>query len=180
MTSNPTMMEQMSNYEPTNNILLIEDNPGDARFVEILLSESDIANCKVTNKICLADGMAALEEDVEYAAVLLDLTLPDSSGFETLEKLLSRFPDENVIVMTGLSDKKGLGVNSVKAGAQDFLIKGEYDSEELSKTLRYSIERSGILKDWKKLSASQILETGNSILRWMNCLYLLRFLKSLD
>ena len=159
MTSNPTMMEQMSNYEPTNNILLIEDNPGDARFVEILLSESDIANCKVTNKICLADGMAALEEDVEYAAVLLDLTLPDSSGFETLEKLLSRFPDENVIVMTGLSDKKGLGVNSVKAGAQDFLIKGEYDSEELSKTLRYSIERSGILKRLEE--TQRIANIGN-------------------
>ena len=159
MTSNPTMMEQMSNYEPTNNILLIEDNPGDARFVEILLSESDIVNCKVTNKTNLTDGMTALEGDVDYAAVLLDLTLPDSSGFETLEKLLSKFPDENVIVMTGLSDKKGLGLNAVKAGAQDFLIKGEYDSEELSKTLRYSIERSGILKRLEE--TQRIANIGN-------------------
>ena len=139
------ILEQMSNYEPHNKILLIEDNPGDARLVEILLSESDLLNCKITTKVNLADGMAALEEADDFAAILLDLTLPDSRGFETLETLLSKYPDNNVIVLTGLQDKS-LGINSVKAGAQDFLIKGAFDSDQLSKSLRYSIERNLVLK----------------------------------
>ena len=112
----------MSSIETYNKILLIEDNPGDARLVELLLGEADLDNCQINNKTTLADGLAALREADDYAAILLDLTLPDSRGFETLELLLEQFPDNNVIVLTGLDDKT-LGVNAVKAGAQDFLIK---------------------------------------------------------
>ncbi|MEL6862957.1 MAG: response regulator [Bacteroidota bacterium] len=151
------MYEDKSNYETYNNVLLIEDNPGDARLVELLLGESDLLNCKITNKTTLADGMEALAEG-DYAAILLDLTLPDSRGFETLEKLLEKFPDNNVIVLTGLSDKS-LGINAVKAGAQDFLIKGAFDSDLLAKSLRYSIERSSVLQ---RLEESQrIAHIGN-------------------
>ena len=145
MNKDAKMLEQMPEYQPHNKILLIEDNPGDARLVEILLGESDLSNCKITTKITLADGLAALEEADDFAAILLDLTLPDSRGFETLETLLAKYPDNNVIVLTGLQDKS-LGVNSVKAGAQDFLIKGAFDSDQLSKSLRYSIERNLVLK----------------------------------
>ena len=157
-TQDATIMEQMPNYEPHNKILLIEDNPGDARLVEILLMESDLLNCKITNKVNLADGMAALEESDDYAAILLDLTLPDSRGFETLETLIAKFPDNNVIVLTGLQDKS-LGINSVKAGAQDFLIKGAFDSDQLSKSLRYSIERNMVLKRLEE--TQRIANIGN-------------------
>jgi PAS domain S-box-containing protein len=153
-----TTIQQMRNYEPYNKILLIEDNPGDARLVEILLSESDLLNCKITNKVNLADGMAALEEADDFAAILLDLTLPDSRGFETLETLLGKYPDNNVIVLTGLQDKS-LGINSVKAGAQDFLIKGAFDSDQLSKSLRYSIERNLVLKRLEE--TQRIANIGN-------------------
>ncbi len=138
------MYEDVSNFEAYHKILLIEDNPGDARLVELLLLESDLLNCKIDNRTSLSDGISALEEEENYAAVLLDLTLPDSRGFETLEKLLEKFPDKNVIVLTGLSDKN-LGLKAVKAGAQDFLIKGAFDADLLAKTLRYSIERSSVL-----------------------------------
>ena len=157
-TQDATIMEQMPQSEPHNKILLIEDNPGDARLVEILLMESDLLNCKITNKVNLADGMAALEEADDYAAILLDLTLPDSRGFETLETLIARFPDNNVIVLTGLQDKS-LGINSVKAGAQDFLIKGAFDSDQLSKSLRYSIERNMVLKRLEE--TQRIANIGN-------------------
>ncbi len=158
MTQDAKILEQMPNFEPHNKILLIEDNPGDARLVEILLSESDLGNCKITIKANLADGMALLEESDDFAAILLDLTLPDSRGFETLETLLSKFPDNNVIVLTGLQDKS-LGINSVKAGAQDFLIKGAFDSDQLSKSLRYSIERSMVLKRLEE--TQRIANIGN-------------------
>ena len=152
------MHNDQSTFNNHNKVLLIEDNPGDARLVELLLGESDLLNCKITNKVTLAEGMQALEEEGDYSAVLLDLTLPDSRGFETLERLLEKFPESNVIVLTGLSDKS-LGINAVKAGAQDFLIKGAFDSDLLAKSLRYSIERSSVLQ---RLEESQrIAHIGN-------------------
>ena len=78
-----------------NRVLLIEDNPGDARLVEILLSESDLLDCEIINKVTLADGMAELENEEEFAAILLDLTLPDSRGYETLERLITKYPNNN-------------------------------------------------------------------------------------
>ncbi len=131
-------------------ILLIEDNPGDARLVEILLEESDFLDCKIINKQSLTEGIEALNEE-DFDIVLLDLTLPDSRGFDTLQRLIQAHPDVNVIVMTGLSDKV-LGLNAVKVGAQDFLMKGGFDSDLLAKTLRYAIERKGVLT---KLAESQ-------------------------
>ena len=124
-------------------VLLIEDNPGDARLVEILLEDSDF-QCEVINKMSLAEGIEAHYTE-DFGVVLLDLTLPDSRGFETLQSFIKAHPDANVIVMTGLMDK-ALGLNAVKAGAQDFLMKGGYDSDLLAKTLRYSIERKNVLK----------------------------------
>ncbi len=145
-------------YEQFNKILLIEDNPGDARLVELLLGESDLLNCKIINKTTLTQGLELLAEGDNFAAILLDLSLPDSRGFETLQKLLGRFPDNNVIVLTGLSDKS-MGVKAVKAGAQDYLIKGAFDADSLAKALRYSIERSSVLK---RLEDSQrIAHIGN-------------------
>lgn len=147
-------------YEETkyNKVLLIEDNPGDARLVELLLAESDLLSCKITHRVSLNEGLESLEEEGDFAAILLDLTLPDSRGFETLERLLEKYPENNVIVLTGLADKS-LGLKAVKAGAQDFLIKGAFDSDLLAKSLRYSIERSSVLK---RLEESQrIAHIGN-------------------
>jgi len=80
---NVAMYQEISEYEAQNKILLIEDNPGDARLVEVLLSESDLLDCKITNKTSLTDGMEAMEHE-DFAVILLDLTLPDSRGFQTL------------------------------------------------------------------------------------------------
>lgn len=157
-SGNTTVLNDMSNYETYNKILLIEDNPGDARLVELLLGESDLLNCQVVNKTTLALGLEELEANDDYEAILLDLTLPDSRGFETLEVLLDKFPENNVIVLTGLSDKS-LGVNAVKAGAQDFLIKGAFDADGLAKSLRYSIERNNVLKRLEE--TQRIASIGN-------------------
>ncbi len=138
-------MVSTSTLVSTSKVLLVEDNPGDARLVEIYLMESDLQNCEVINKITLGEAIATLETGEEFAAILLDLTLPDSRGFETLERLLAKFPQKNIIVLTGYSDKE-LGLRAVKAGAQDFLVKGAFDSEQLTKSLRFSIERTKVLK----------------------------------
>ncbi len=159
------MPDEQNHVESFNHILLIEDNPGDARLVELLLGESDLLHCKIDNRTTLNDGLAALAEG-NYAAILLDLTLPDSRGFETLERLLEKYPDNNVIVLTGLSDKS-LGINAVKAGAQDFLIKGAFDAELLAKSLRYSIERNSVLKRLEE--TQRIAHIGNWVLDAHHC-----------
>ena len=135
-------VSEATKVEPLH-ILLIEDNLGDARIVEILLEDSDLPDCKIVHCQTLGEGVSLLIE-MDFDAVLLDLSLPDSRGFETLQRLISAKPDVNVIVMTGYTDK-ALGLNAVKAGAQDFLMKGGFDSELLTKTLRYAIERKNVL-----------------------------------
>ncbi len=164
----------------TNKILLIEDNPGDARLVEIYLLDSDLQNCEVVNKTTLRDGLETLKTGEEFAAILLDLTLPDSRGIETLERLSEQFPQNNIIVLTGLSDKE-LGLHAVKAGAQDFLIKGAFDSDSLAKSLRYSIERNKVLKrldetqriahigNWEYCPATGIFNASAEVYRIFGC-----------
>jgi len=142
----------------TNKVLLIEDNPGDARLVEILLSESDLLDCEIVHRLTLSEGMNELEKGDDFAAILLDLTLPDSRGFETLEQLITKYPNNNVIVLTGLADKS-LGLKAVKAGAQDFLVKGAFDAELLAKSLRFSIERNQVLKRLEE--TQRIAHIGN-------------------
>lgn len=143
--------------ESFNKVLLIEDNPGDARLVELLLKESDLLECEILNKTTLKDGIEAIEKE-DFDVILLDLSLPDSRGFPTLEKLVNRFPDQNIIVLTGFSDKK-MGLNAVRAGAQDYLVKGAFDADSLAKSLRYSIERSKVIKRLEE--AQRIAHIGN-------------------
>lgn len=153
-----SMQNNIPTTDQSNSVLLIEDNPGDARLVELLLGESDLLSCDITKAVTLAEGMQAIESKGGFSAVLLDLSLPDSRGFETLDTLLEKYPDSNVIVLTGFSDKE-MGVKAVQAGAQDFLVKGAFDSESLAKSLRYSIERSLVIK---RLEESQrIAHIGN-------------------
>ena len=132
-------------------ILLIEDNPADAKLVEVYLGESPLLQARIERATELRKGMLMLEEK-DFDIVLLDLTLPDSAGFDTVKTLLREFPGMTVIVMTGLEDNT-IAVNSVKEGAQDFIVKGQFDSNLLSRTIIYAIERSSLqnkLEDYAK------------------------------
>ncbi len=152
--------EQIIERTP-DRVLLIEDNPGDATLVRLMLQTSDLVNCELIHCKTLGEGIDYLEkEQGRVEAVLLDLSLPDSRGFVTLEKLRERFPALNIIVLTGTSDKS-LGVKAVKAGAQDFLVKGTFnhDNDLLAKSLRYSIERSRVLKRLEE--TQQIAQIGS-------------------
>ncbi len=124
-------------------ILLIEDNIGDVYLVKALLVQSDFADSEIVSCGTLHEGLSALAQHT-FSIVLLDLSLPDSLGFDTLQQLISKFPEATVIVMTGLGDRE-IGLKSVKAGAQDFLIKGKFDADLLAKTLHFAIERKKVL-----------------------------------
>jgi len=129
-------------------VLLIEDNPGDARLVQLLLDDITI-NQAVGYKfrLLLADKLATGFEQLSNEAVdviLLDLSLPDSHGLETFKRVHAYAPQLPTILLTGLDDET-IGFEAVQAGAQDYLIKGEFDLEILQRVILYAIERQSLL-----------------------------------
>jgi DNA-binding response OmpR family regulator len=125
--------------------LLIEDNPGDARLTEELLREARRADFHLEHVDTLAEGLTRVTRE-EPEAVLLDLGLPDSQGLEGLLALREKAPYVPVVVLTGLGDEE-MGIEAVKHGAQDYLLKGELNSTLLARSLRYAIERMRVTKE---------------------------------
>jgi Flp pilus assembly CpaE family ATPase len=120
-------------------VLLIEDNPGDARLVRELLKDAPSAQFQVTDAQRLSDGIARLAQ-AHFDIVLLDLRLPDSQGLDTFTRLHGQAPDMPIVVMTGLQDET-IAVRAVQQGAQDYLVKGQVQSEQLSRAIRYAVAR---------------------------------------
>jgi signal transduction histidine kinase len=122
-------------------VLLIEDNPGDARLIKEMLHDAGGARAAV--EFGHADDLAAGLERLAQAdsdVVLLDMTLPDSHGLETFTRVHARAPDVAIVVLSGLDDES-LAVRAVQEGAQDYLVKGQVDGAGLLRSMRYAIER---------------------------------------
>jgi serine phosphatase RsbU (regulator of sigma subunit) len=117
-------------------VLLVEDDDGDALLVRELLSDG-LPGATVERVASLAE---ALERAESADCVLLDMGLPDANGTEGVDELTARAPDTAIVVLTG-ADSERLGVSSVMAGAQDYLVKGRVDDQLLARSLRYAIER---------------------------------------
>jgi PAS domain S-box-containing protein len=120
------------------NILLVEDNPGDARLIkEMLKTESAPFELETVGRLA-----AAFEKlkGSKYDVMLLDLGLPDSKGMETMEKVQKLAADLPIIILTGMTDEQ-IGIQAVEQGAQDFLIKWEASEAVLARTINYAIER---------------------------------------
>ena len=128
-------------------ILLIEDNPGDARLVKEMLYEEG-AKVNLDCAARLEEGLKQLKDKV-YDIILLDLNLPDSNGFETFLELHKLNPDIPAIILTGIDDKE-LGLEAVRKGAQDYLVKGKFDGNLLIRSISYSIERQKLLLQLEK------------------------------
>jgi signal transduction histidine kinase len=118
-------------------LLLVEDNPGDARLVHEMLR--DQLYIKVEMADCLAAGMARLEQG-GIDIVLLDLGLGDSQGLDTLISVAHTHPELPVVALTGLDDD-ALALRTVQAGGQDYLTKNTVTPDILRRTIRYAIER---------------------------------------
>lgn len=120
-------------------ILLVEDNPGDARLTCALLSEVEGARFDFTHVECLGAALEVVERQ-SFDVVLLDLSLPDEHGLATVERLRNRAPRLPVVVLSGLNDQT-VAIEAVQSGAQDYLVKGQGDGELIMRALRYAIER---------------------------------------
>ncbi|MBI2235597.1 MAG: response regulator [Magnetospirillum sp.] len=120
-------------------VLLLEDDPDDARMVGLMLRRLKTGSFAVTVVARLAEALSALG-DSEVDVVLADLSVPDSTGLGTLNALLVAAPRLPVVVLTGNDDEE-LAFEALKHGAQDYLVKGRGDGSELGRVIRYAIER---------------------------------------
>jgi diguanylate cyclase (GGDEF)-like protein len=136
-------------------ILLIEDNPGDVRLIQEILSEIKDAKFDFLIANRLSEGLELLTKD-GIDVVLLDLSLPDSQGLETFTKVHEKTPDVAIIVLTGLDDSE-IGIKAVQKGAQDYLVKGKVDGNLLFRSIRYAVERQRMLRELKALATTDEL-----------------------
>ncbi|WP_051340546.1 response regulator [Azospirillum halopraeferens] len=126
-------------------VMLVEDEPGDARLVEYVLRQARSGAFLVEHTDHLGAAIAHLSME-RADVVLLDLSLPDSHGVATVKRMKAAFPSLPVIVLTGLDDTD-VAVAAVEAGAQDFLVKGQADGPLMQRAIRYAISRQRLEDD---------------------------------
>ncbi len=123
-------------------VLLVEDNPGDAFLIQEQFKAAKSYVYQLTHVEYLAQAISDLAQD-SYDVILLDLSLPDSRGLETLKTLKEHSLAIPIVILSGINDEE-LAIQAVRQGAQDYLVKGQVQGEILVQALRYAIERKHI------------------------------------
>lgn len=126
--------------DKTIKLLLIEDNPLDAKLFQRLLDRSSRASYRVECVATLKEALDFLESTEDIDAVVIDLNLPDSQGIDTFRAVRLNQPNLPLIVLTADDDER-LALKAVQAGAQDYIIKGDLSPMFLGRAIRYAIER---------------------------------------
>jgi two-component system, cell cycle sensor histidine kinase and response regulator CckA len=121
------------------NVLLVEDNSAEARFLQEILKGTLISRFNLAHVKRLGDAIEQLNH-ASFDVVLLDLTLPDSQGLASLDALIPYAPKLPIVVLTNTNDVE-LAVEAVRHGAQDYLVKRQINQDILERSLRYAIER---------------------------------------
>ena len=157
----------MSNVPVPIRVLLVEDNPGDARLLREILAEAGAHRFELTHHTTLAEALAELSEG-GIDVVLLDLSLPDSNGLDTFVRVHSEAPGIPIVVLTGLADET-LAAGALREGAQDYLVKGRVDPDLLVRSMGYAIERmraeEALRQSEEQLRELAVLEERNRMAR---------------
>jgi len=120
-------------------VMLVEDQPEVVRMVGDVLAHAGRGGFFVESVSRLSDGLNRITAG-GIDLVLLDLTLPDSSGLQTFEDMYRAAPEVPIVVLTGLEDE-GVGLSALHEGAQDYVLKSEISPRFLVRTIRFAIER---------------------------------------
>ncbi len=125
-------------------ILLIEDDSDDALVTEKVLKKGETAELRfeIVRVECLEKGIDLLTEG-RFQLVLLDLSLPDSHGFDTFLKVREAEPNVPIVICSGLEDEQ-LAIQAISRGAQDYVVKGQINQRGFEKIVRYALERQKI------------------------------------
>ena len=137
--------------DATTRVLLIEDNPDDACFLHEALSETREEHIELVHVEQLDDAAKRLRQET-FQVILLDLSLPDSQGIKTVLRVQDQAPSVPIIVLTGLDDDN-IALQAVRAGAQDYLVKGDIDARILVRSIRYASERKQAYEGMARLAA---------------------------
>lgn len=127
-------------------VLLIEDNPADARLIQEALTEVIDIRFDSHATSTLTEGISHLESSSSVDIILADLSLPDSHGLDTFYRLHRQFPKIPIVILTGLDDRE-LALKAVKEGAQDFIVKGDRRGDQMVRIIRYAIERNRLVNE---------------------------------
>ena len=129
------------NPEPTEQlaVLLVEDQKAEVDFIRIALKSVRGVDFEVTHAERLSKGLKLLKRK-EVDVLLLDLCLPDSTGYATFQEARRKAPAVPIILLTNMDDEDQ-AIRAVREGAQDYLIKRKVDTELLARSIRYAIER---------------------------------------
>lgn len=153
-------------------ILLVEDNLGDARLIREALSETEKLDSTIEHVVRMEDLEKCVSRE-KYDLIILDLTLPDATGIETVRRASEIASESAIIVLTGINDED-MAVKAVQEGAQDYLVKGQADVRVLERVILYALERNlaririSVLRDELKRALLEIdeeLEISASIQR---------------
>jgi diguanylate cyclase (GGDEF)-like protein/PAS domain S-box-containing protein len=120
-------------------VLLIEDNPGDARLIREMFNEQNSKDFELNHVECMGDAEKYLAEHA-VDIILADLGLPDTQGLESVRRTHAAAPHVPLVVLSG-QDDVSVALQALKEGAQDYLIKGQIEPRELLRALRYAVER---------------------------------------
>jgi diguanylate cyclase (GGDEF)-like protein len=126
-------------------LLLVEDNNEQSFLFQELLAETTDIHWTITEAKRLSQALDILQHHT-FDAILLDLSLPDSSGLQTLQAVKAIAPKTPIIVLTVLNNRE-IALEAISQGAQDFLIKGQFEDELLSRAINYAIERQRIKQE---------------------------------
>lgn len=136
-------------------LLVVEDNPGDAHLLRLMLDEHDPVATQLTTVSSMREAEAHLATS-EVDVILLDLGLPDAQGLDAVRRARLAAPGVPLVVLTGLDDES-LAAEALQAGAQDYLIKGQIEARSLLRAVRYAIERMA-LEDARRDGEHQLLQ----------------------
>jgi glutamate dehydrogenase (NAD(P)+) len=153
-------------------VLLVEDNPVEAKLIERLLDGSNAPRFEVLTASTLSEGLTRLDED-GIELVLLDLVLPDSQEMETFARMRAHARETPIVILSGVDDVR-LASRAVESGAQDYLVKGRIHADGLLRSLRYALERTRAQSgEWNSpmfrlaqqqfLKAAQLMELDDNI-----------------
>lgn len=127
--------------------LLVEDNPIDAKLVESMLIKAISHQMQI--QVVLAQNLQEAKSSLEqgwFDVIVLDLRLPDSEGIDTFREIYKKALKIPVIILTAVDDES-LAIQTIKEGAQDYMIKGQINERQLAQSISFSIERARIRND---------------------------------
>lgn len=153
----------------TTTILLLEDNPGDARLIRELFRDVPGRSVTLINAESLKQAHDRLRE-TSVDVALVDLSLPDSHGLDTFRKLAESHPSLPQVLLTGLNDRE-IAIHAVREGAQDYFIKGEVDGPILIRAIDYAIERKRIQAELEAVNA-QVQQSADDLHSILNQLHI--------